>query len=52
MSLQFVYWHLKIIYRDISKEESEEVLNSMNAVDEGLGVCPLSDASPSINYIE
>lgn len=29
-----MYWHLKIIYRDISKGEWEEVLKSMGAVGE------------------
>lgn len=46
-----MYGHLKIIYRDISKGESEEVLKSMGAVDEDQGMCPLHDASPSIRYI-
>lgn len=45
-----MYWHLKIIYRDISKGESEEVLKSMGADDEDQGAVP--DASPSIRYIE
>lgn len=36
-----MYWHLKLIYLDISKGKSEEVLKSKGAVDEDL-VCFLS----------
>lgn len=43
-----MYWNLKMFYRDIAKEESKKAIQSMGAVDEDLGVCPLPDASPSI----
>lgn len=36
-----MYWHLKLIYLDISKGKLEEVLKSMGAVDADL-VCFLS----------
>lgn len=37
--------------QDIAKEESKEAIQSMGAVDEDLGVCPLPDASPSIRQV-